>query len=184
MVFSVARATKSASASWPTEPFISNASALCSATSVPPLSAKPTSAAASAGASLMPSPAIATTLPSAISCRTASALSRGDIAPCAAAKPSSVAICATAAGRSPLIIRTSMPTACKRATAAALSGRRVSANATAPSALPSAETAATLAICQMPSRFSGSLKPQNSDLPTRTLPIPATSASKPAPASL
>ena len=62
--------------------------ALDIATSVPVPMAMPTSAAASAGASLMPSPAIATRRPSACSRATSSALSCGRTSPCTSSMPS------------------------------------------------------------------------------------------------
>ena len=67
------------------------------------LSATPTSAAASAGASFTPSPTMATVRPAACSARTRSSLSAGVRPPAAAAAgtPAAAATTATVAGSSP-----------------------------------------------------------------------------------
>ena len=69
-------------------PLTSVTCALDIATSVPVPIAMPTSAAASAGASLMPSPAIATRRPSALSRCTSATLSCGRTSPCTSSMPS------------------------------------------------------------------------------------------------
>src|SRR5262249_24269649 len=76
-------------------------SAVSSATSVPPWSEMPTSATASAGASLIPSPTIATLRPSALSRRMTFALSSGRTSAIASSMPTVRAIASTGARASP-----------------------------------------------------------------------------------
>ncbi len=76
-------------------------SAVSSATSVPPRSEMPTSATASAGASLMPSPTIATLRPSALRRRTTSAFCSGRTSPMASSMPQVRAMACTGASASP-----------------------------------------------------------------------------------
>mmetsp|Transcript_11967 Transcript_11967/g.44510 ORF Transcript_11967/g.44510 Transcript_11967/m.44510 type:complete len:229 (+) Transcript_11967:907-1593(+) len=105
---------------------------------MPPLTAIPTSAAQSAGASLIPSPTIATPLPPASARRRAmnAALSFGSNPPTASAfgpvKPMSRATASTAAWRSPESITTRRPMACNRYTDSAAPARVRSATARAP----------------------------------------------------
>ena len=130
-------------------------------TSVPVMPiAMPMSAALSAGASLTPSPVIATTSPEACNARTIASLCSGatrantrvrpiassragspsaaSAAPViaadpAGAMPSSAAIAAAAAGWSPVIISTLSPAFCAAATASRASGRGGSIMPTTPS---------------------------------------------------
>ncbi len=84
----VARDSTAARAMPRRSPLTSVTPALSIATSVPVPMAMPTSACASAGASLMPSPAIATLRPSACSRLTWSALSSGSTSASASSMPS------------------------------------------------------------------------------------------------
>ena len=81
------------------------------ATSVPVPMAMPRSAWASAGASLMPSPTIATTLPSACSALTLSAFCSGSTSASTWSMPTSRAIASAVARLSPVSIQTSRPSA-------------------------------------------------------------------------
>ena len=82
------------------------------ATSVPVPMAMPRSAWASAGASLMPSPTIATTLPCAWSAWTLSAFCSGSTSASTWSMPTSRAIASAVARLSPVSIHTSRPSAC------------------------------------------------------------------------
>ena len=102
------------------------------ATSVPVPIAIPISAWASAGASLMPSPTIATFFPSAWSAATCSALSSGSTSLKTRSIPTCFAIASAVRLLSPVIITTSMPILCSSAIAAALLAFKVSATAMIP----------------------------------------------------
>ena len=106
---------------------MSPASAL---TSTPLPTAMPTSATARAGASLMPSPTMATSRPSAWSRRMRSAFSAGNspAATSASARPACRATARAVRSLSPVSMTTRMPISCRRATTAADSGRRASAS--------------------------------------------------------
>ncbi len=82
---------------------------------VPVFMATPTSAWASAGASLVPSPVIATSLPSACSRRMRRILSSGVAWARKSSTPASLAIAAAVIGLSPVIITVRMPIARKAA---------------------------------------------------------------------
>ena len=81
---------------------------------VPVFMATPTSACASAGASLVPSPVIATSLPSACSRLISAILSSGVASARKSSTPASLAIAAAVSGLSPVIITVRMPIARKR----------------------------------------------------------------------
>src|SRR3990167_3519211 len=117
-------------------PDISVMSAASIATSVPVPSARPMSAWARAGASLMPSPTIPTRLPSSWSRLTSLALSPGRTSARTRSIPTSRAIASAVRRLSPVIMMTSRPSRCSAATAAAELGLRVSATATSPAARP------------------------------------------------
>ena len=85
--------------------------------SVPVPIAIPTSAWASAGASLMPSPTIATTFPSAWSALTSSALRSGSTPATTRSIPASLATLSAVRGSSPVSITTSSPIPRRRRTA-------------------------------------------------------------------
>ena len=97
------------------------------ATSVPPPMARPMSACARAGASLMPSPTMATTRPSACSSFTLLALSCGSTSAKKRLMPTCSATLAAVCWLSPVIITTSMPWSCNALMAAWLDSRTVSA---------------------------------------------------------
>ncbi len=78
---------------------------------VPVFMATPTSACASAGASLVPSPVIATSLPAACSCLISAILSSGVASARKSSTPASLAIAAAVSGLSPVIITVLMPIA-------------------------------------------------------------------------
>ena len=101
-------------------PFTRVTPALCMATSVPVPMAMPTSAAASAGASLMPSPAIATLRPLAISALTCAALSSGSTSAMASSIPSLRATASAVLRESPVSITTRMPVRFSAAMASAV----------------------------------------------------------------
>ena len=102
------------------------------ATSVPVPMAMPRSAWARAGASLMPSPTIATTCPSAWRAATRSALSAGRTSAMTWSMPTSAATVWAVAALSPVTIQTCRPRAFSWATASAASGLTVSATVTRP----------------------------------------------------
>src|ERR1051326_7443499 len=91
--------------------------ALSIATSVPVLIAIPTSAAASAGASFIPSPAIATRFPSFFNFSTDSRFCIGDKPPCTCNRPSCAAIATAVSWRSPVSTISEIFSACNTFTA-------------------------------------------------------------------
>ena len=120
---------------------ISVMSAASIAMSVPDPIAMPTSACASAGASLMPSPTIATTRPCAWSAFTSSALCPGSTPGAHAARSRRAArprarIASAVAGVSPVSITMSSPSARMRGMASRASGRGVSARPSSPRTRP------------------------------------------------
>ena len=104
--------------------------------------AMPRSACASAGASLMPSPTMATRLPPACSFFTAATFSPGITPASTLSMPASRATASAAARWSPVIIQTSSPICRKRFTASAASGLMVSAISISPAVTPSTVTVA------------------------------------------
>ena len=110
------------------------------ATSVPVPIARPMSACASAGASLMPSPTIATRLPSDCSRLTSAALRSGRTSARTRPMPTWRAMAAAVRRLSPVIITTSRPSARRPARAATDSSLSVSATARTPAGLPSMAT--------------------------------------------
>ena len=115
--------------------FISTISADSMAMSVPAPMAMPTSARARAGASLMPSPTIATFLPSACKARTCASLSCGNTSAMTVSRPSCLWMALAVCSLSPVIITTSRPICLKVSIAWALVGLMVSATAIKPSTL-------------------------------------------------
>ena len=115
--------------------FISTTSAEEIATSVPAPIAIPTSARASAGASLMPSPTIATLRPAACFSRTMRSLSCGRTSAMTSRTPSSDAIAAAVFLLSPVKSVTSMFIFSSVCTAARLVGLSTSATANTPATL-------------------------------------------------
>ena len=107
------------------------------ATSVPLPMAMPTSACTRAGASLMPSPTIATILPSDCNLRTTATLSWGSTSASTRSTPSSRAIAWAVWALSPVSITTSRPMRCSVATPSLDVGFRVSATAMTPNDVPS-----------------------------------------------
>ncbi len=110
------------------------------ATSVPVPIAKPTSARASAGASLMPSPTIPTVRPSARSRSISRALSAGRTSATTRVMPTRRATASAVRLSSPVTIATSRPSARRFSMAPAASGLTSSATATSPAAIPSTAT--------------------------------------------
>ena len=169
---------------------IRTTSAVSTATSVPAPMAIPKSACASAGASLTPSPTMATRLPASMSSLTLAALSPGSTSAMTLVMPSSAAIRAAVAALSPVSITTSTPRSRNSATAAAEVGRTASAmpkTATArPSTAASTEVlpAAASASCRGPSTPTSTDSASISRrLPTATR-CPSTVATAPCPAML
>src|SRR5580700_350713 len=110
-------------------PLTSVTPALAMAMSVPPPMAMPTSAAASAGASLMPSPAMATILPARRNASTAALFPSGKTSASTSAMPSCLAIASAVPRLSPVSMTMAMPWAFNASSAArvvgfALQGRR------------------------------------------------------------
>ncbi|MNP01436.1 hypothetical protein D3C76_932500 [compost metagenome] len=103
------------------------------ATSEPEPMAMPMSAVAKAGASLTPSPTMATTCPSLCSCLITAALSSGKTSAITRSMPTCRAIASAVRWLSPLSSTTLMPLASNAATASAASGLMVSATAITPS---------------------------------------------------
>ena len=110
------------------------------ATSVPVPMAMPMSAWASAGASLMPSPTMATILPAACSSLTAWALRSGRTSASTWLMPTWRAMASAVRRLSPVIMYTSSPRASRDRTAAAESGLRTSATPMIPATAPSVTT--------------------------------------------
>ena len=116
--------------------FISTISADSIATSVPAPIAIPTSALASAGASLIPSPTIATLCPCSCSCRTFSSLSCGSTSAITVLMPTCFLIASAVLALSPVSIMTSIPISCSLAIASLLVGFTTSAAAITPRNFP------------------------------------------------
>ena len=116
---------------------MSTTSALSMATSVPAPMAMPMSARASAGASLMPSPTMATR-PRSARRRISRSLPSGSTPAITSSAPTSRWMAAAVRSLSPVSITVRMPMALSSATAARLVGFTVSATAITPSSLPSA----------------------------------------------
>mmetsp|Transcript_60209 Transcript_60209/g.138123 ORF Transcript_60209/g.138123 Transcript_60209/m.138123 type:complete len:351 (+) Transcript_60209:895-1947(+) len=131
-------------------PLSSTTSAVSIATSVPPPMATPTSACASAGASLMPSPIIATHAPDRCSSCTFSALSAGLVSARTFVTPSCFAICRVVRALSPETIHTARPQESSRASTAAASGLSSSESAIIPPSAPEMERSTT--VCPWSSR--------------------------------
>ena len=117
---------------------ISTMSADSIATSVPAPIASPTSARTSAGASLMPSPTIATFRPSSCRRRTSRSLSCGSTSATTRSTPTCRPIASAVRALSPVSMTTSSPIALMPAMASRLVGLTVSATAITPSRRPSA----------------------------------------------
>ncbi len=112
MLRMVARDRSTAVTTPDSDPAMSMVSEDSIATSVPLQMAEPTSAWASAGASLMPSPTIPTILPSAWSRWTSAALCSGRTSAITRAMPTWLAMAAAVLRLSPVIMTTSIPLAC------------------------------------------------------------------------
>ncbi|OPZ70245.1 MAG: hypothetical protein BWY81_00025 [Firmicutes bacterium ADurb.Bin467] len=132
------------------------------ATSVPEPIAMPMSACASAGASLMPSPTIATLRPSSWSFLTSCDLSSGNTSESTRSMPTCLAIAAAVFALSPVIIATSMPILCRLSIAKRLDGFTTSATATMPAILPS--TATYIGVLPSPASRSESCSSEESDI--------------------
>ena len=115
------------------------------ATSVPVPMAMPTSAAPRAGASLTPSPTMATCLPARRSESMTSSLSVGSRSArtCSSVRPSRPATWRAEAAESPVSMRTSRPMSPRSRTAVAAPWRSRSARAMVPRSCPSARTSTT-----------------------------------------
>ena len=108
---------------------------------VPVFIATPTSAWASAGASLVPSPHIATSLPPCCSRRISASLSSGVASARKSSTPASAAMAAAVSGLSPVIITVRMPMRRSSAKRSRTPAFTTSLSATAPSSRPSRTTA-------------------------------------------
>ena len=139
MLRSTARLNSTAPTASIRSPRTSTISAASMAMSVPAPMAIPTSAVAKAGASLMPSPIMAT-LPRVFSSSTIRALSWGRIPAWTSAIPSSAPMAWAVVGLSPVSITVRMPRARKASRAALEVGFTTSAQAISPSNTPSSAT--------------------------------------------
>ena len=149
--------------------------ALSIATSVPVPIAMPTSAAASAGASLMPSPAIATTRPSRRYLSTTSAFAAGSTSASTSVIPTLRATASAVVLRSPVTITTRTPSACNARSASDADSFTGSATERTPARPPS--TARNTTVHPSPQRGSASpstsltstpRSPRNDAFPTAT----------------
>src|SRR6266568_4679315 len=166
------------------------------ATSVPLPMAIPRSAWTSAGASLTPSPTIATVLPWACRRAISPTLSAGMTSASARSMPTLAAIAAAVVWLSPVSMATSRPMACSRATCSAAPGLSVSATASTPRTSPSQPAHTTVLPCRS-SRSAAASNPSGTPSPasaaslrrpTHTVTggwpgVAATAARTPAPAS-
>ena len=126
-------------------PFTSVIWALFIATSVPVPIAMPTSALANAGASLMPSPAIATTRPSRCNFSTSASLSAGLTSPCTSSMPRRTAIALAVVMPSPVAMMIRRPAALSVARASGVLALTGSDTASKPWSRPSTARYMTLA---------------------------------------
>ena len=104
------------------------------AAAVPEFIATPTSACARAGASLVPSPVMATIRPPACSRRMSASLSSGVASARTSSTPDSAAIARAVTGLSPVIITVVMPMVRSSANRSAIPGLTTSESSTTPSA--------------------------------------------------
>ena len=114
------------------------------AMSVPPPMAMPTSAAASAGASLMPSPAMATIWPARRNASTTALFPSGKTSASTSAMPSFLAIASAVPRLSPVSMTMAMPCAFSASSAARVVGFSGSATAMRPASTPSMATKITV----------------------------------------
>ena len=133
-------------------PLTSVMPALSMATSAPVPMAMPTSAAASAGASLTPSPAMATFAPLACSSSISAFLASGSMSARTSSMPSLSATALAVRSLSPVAMMILSPLSCSARIASALVALIGSATATSPASLPS--TATNIAV--LPSERSAS----------------------------
>ena len=131
---------------------------------VPVFIATPTSACASAGASLVPSPVIATSLPSACSRLISAILSSGVAWARKSSTPASAAIAAAVSGLSPVIITVLMPIARRcakrsRMPPLTMSFRWMTPSACVPSATTSGVPPARAMRSTMPASCPGTVPP-------------------------
>ena len=150
--------------------------ALDMATSVPVPMAMPTSALASAGASLMPSPAIATLRPCACSRLTSAALSSGFTSPWTSSMPSARATACAVVAPSPVAITTRRPLACNAAMVGLAEGLIGSATASRPSKRPSPARNITLAPSARRVSASAASDATSMSLPSIRARLPSSSA--------
>ena len=153
MLRTVARLSLRARSSPARSPCSSVSPAVCIATSVPVDIATPTSARASAGASLIPSPTIATRRPCARRLVTSSAFFCGEHSAKTSSIPSWCAIALAAAGLSPLAMISRSPSLRSAAKTPAADGFTGSAIPSAPKHRPCSATSTTVCpcCCQPPS---------------------------------
>ena len=158
----VARLSVRARAMPARSPFTRVTPALCIATSVPVPMAMPTSAAASAGASLTPSPAMATTRPCPRRRCTTAPFCSGRTSASTSVMPSLAATACAVVRLSPVSMTMRMPSARRLASAAGVVALIGSATAMIPAGRPS--TATNIAVA--PSRRSASARASRSALGT------------------
>ena len=135
MLRSVARLSRMAAGTSLRRLLTSTTSAASMATSVPAPMAMPTSARVSAGASLMPSPTMAT-LPRALRRRISRSLPSGSTPAITSSTPACAPMALAVRALSPVSMTTRMPMFCSARMACGLSGLSTSATAMTPSSLP------------------------------------------------
>jgi hypothetical protein len=168
MVVSVARASRIASGMTPRSSRSRIRSAALIATSVPVPRARPRSAAASAGPSLTPSPAMATRRPRACRSWITATLSPGSAPAITSSAPIWAATVSATAWLSPVSSTVRRPRPRSAATAAAAEGLTVSATATAPRAWPPHPASTTVRPARShaahgPARTSGMVIPRSAN---------------------
>ena len=171
----VARLSLRARAMPARSPFTKVMPPLSIATSVPVPIAMPTSAWASAGASLMPSPAMATLRPSFCRSRTTSNFFSGKTSASNSSMPRLLATASAVARLSPVSMTRRIPSVLRLRTACTAKGLTGSAMPISPAAWPSIATKTTVCPCRRSSSafcFSPAtempLSSTNRSLPTRT----------------
>ena len=186
MLRSVARLRRIAAATSVRRLWMSTTSAASIATSVPAPMAIPTSARVSAGASLMPSPTIAT-FPASASWRMTCSLPSGFTPAMTRSTPASRPTACAVRSLSPVSITTRMPIPCSSRTAWGLSALMASATAITPRSLPSRAKnrgvlpdSASCSACLRTPSFTWARWLMNSMLPP-VMAAPSTAADRPLP---
>ena len=134
---------------------MSTTSPASTATSVPLPIAMPTSACASAGASLTPSPTMATTAPATCSRRTSATFPSGSTPATTRSTPAAAPMALAVRSLSPVSITTESPKPCRRSIACRELARMGSDTATRPASIPSTATYTGVLPCAESSAACG-----------------------------